>query len=223
MSINKLTQLQLMRLVSPSLPVGAFAWSQGFESAVELKYVYDFESAKNWISLMMENGVGQLDLPVMKRIYCCLLEKDLEQEQYWNSFLYAARETRELQQEDKQIALAFFRLMKGVCPDAIENFEGQKTYPGLFTRAAYFYQAELEEMLEAFLWAWLENQVAAAGKLVPLGQTDMQKIISELLQDIPVIVGGALQIKDEHIAYGLPGFIHASVLHETQYSRLFRS
>jgi urease accessory protein len=74
-----------------------------------------------------------------------------------------------------------------------------------------------------YLWAWTENQVASAIKLVPLGQTSGQRILSAAIELIPQWVESGLTLADEDIGALTPGLAIASALHETQYTRLFRS
>ncbi|MCL4170628.1 UNVERIFIED_CONTAM: hypothetical protein GTU68_051476, partial [Idotea baltica] len=81
----------------------------------------------------------------------------------------------------------------------------------------------LDEALNGFIWAWLDNQIAAAIKLVPLGQTDGQKVLSDLLLEIPNIIEQGINISDDEIGASLPMMAILSAQHETQYSRLFRS
>ena len=82
---------------------------------------------------------------------------------------------------------------------------------------------DVREALLAYLWAWLENQVMAALKAIPLGQTDGQRMLLELGETLPAIVDAAAALDDEEIGSFVPGLAMASSRHETQYSRLFRS
>ena len=79
------------------------------------------------------------------------------------------------------------------------------------------------DALTAYLWSWLENQVLAAMKTIPLGQVGGQKMLLALGAAIPAVVAGAQQIVDDDVASFAPGLAIASARHETQYSRLFRS
>jgi urease accessory protein len=81
----------------------------------------------------------------------------------------------------------------------------------------------LNEIAQGYLWMWCENQVAAAVKLVPLGQTAGQKMLLALADVIPAAVETGLQLNDDAIGMSAPGLGIASALHESQYSRLFRS
>ena len=74
-----------------------------------------------------------------------------------------------------------------------------------------------------YVYSWLENQVAAATKLVPLGQSSAQRLLGELLQQVPMAMATAAAMADDDIGASLPRVALASCWHETQYSRLFRS
>jgi urease accessory protein len=93
----------------------------------------------------------------------------------------------------------------------------------MFSLAAAHWQIPLTETLMGFAWSWYENQVAAAIKSVPLGQTAGQRMLSSAIEKIPKVVTIALEIRDEDIGALAPAFAIGSALHETQYTRLFRS
>ena len=77
--------------------------------------------------------------------------------------------------------------------------------------------------LVGYLWSWLENQVMAALKAVPLGQTAGQRMLSALGEELPQVAGIATQLSDDELSNFAPGLAISSSRHETQYSRLFRS
>ena len=77
--------------------------------------------------------------------------------------------------------------------------------------------------MAAYLWAWLENQVMAAVKAVPLGQSAGQRLLAGLGARIPELTETALALPEESWSNYAPGLALASSRHETQYSRLFRS
>jgi len=95
--------------------------------------------------------------------------------------------------------------------------------PAAFAYAAAQWKIEPTAALQAYLWAWLENQVMAAVKAVPLGQTDGQRILLSLGGRIEEFATKAMQMKDEDLGNFAPGLALLSARHETQYSRLFRS
>ena len=93
----------------------------------------------------------------------------------------------------------------------------------LLALAGEKWQVPIDQLAAGLLWSWSENQVAAAIKLMPLGQTAGQKMLLRIAQAIPDAVAIGLALQDEDIGALAPGLGIASALHETQYSRLFRS
>jgi urease accessory protein len=92
-----------------------------------------------------------------------------------------------------------------------------------FALVAHYWKINNDSILVGYCWSWLENQIAAATKLVPLGQTAGQKLLIALGDNIHGIVAQAKMVDDGDIGASLPGLAMASAWHETQYSRLFRS
>ena len=84
-------------------------------------------------------------------------------------------------------------------------------------------KVEREAAVVGYLWSWLENQVMAALKGVPLGQTAGQRMLASIGADLPAIAMQAMTLEDDDMTNFAPGLAIASSRHETQYSRLFRS
>ncbi|TBR42483.1 urease accessory protein UreF [Marinomonas agarivorans] len=93
----------------------------------------------------------------------------------------------------------------------------------VFAVAATRWHIDLHSAALGFTWSWLENQVAAATKLVPLGQTQAQELLGELQVSITDAIHFSHTLTEDEVGAGLPALAIASALHETQYSRLFRS
>lgn len=221
---NRLMLVRLFHLVSPSLPIGAYAYSQAFEWAVDSEAVTDKQSAEHWMKGVMQHSVTKLELPILLKQLQALSSKDDEILSYWNQFLLSSRETNELYLEDTQLGLALRRLLISLDIDIPEPLkQGDVAYASLFAVAAGHCGIHTHDCLYGFLWAWLENQVAAATKIIPLGQTQAQQLLWSLSEEISHCVENAYSISDEAIGSSLPGVAIASSLHETQYSRLFRS
>ena len=224
-STNNLSLLKLMQLSSPTLPVGAFAYSQGLESAIECGYITNRETLTAWLKDSLVFSLKHVDLPLFARLYDCWKQGDEKGVQTWNQNLFAQRETRELRDEDHQLGLALARLLDDLgIAEAKELRQKKKLcFLTLFTLASAKWNIEVEQAANGFIWSWLDNQIAAAIKLVPLGQTDGQRALSELLLLVPEIVQQGLAIDDDGIGASLPMMAVLSSQHETQYSRLFRS
>ena len=95
--------LKLLRLTSPSLPIGGYSYSQGLEFAVSSGWVHDASSASDWIQGLLKNSLINLDLPILKRLYQSWQELNLGKVTYWNDFILASRDSHELQEEDRQL------------------------------------------------------------------------------------------------------------------------
>jgi urease accessory protein len=103
--------------------------------------------------------------------------------------------------------------------DAVDS----PAFPTAFSFAAHGLGVPMREGLTGYLWAWAENQVATAMKLVPLGQSSGQRMLTKIILQLPAIVETALGLPDEALSNFAPALAIASSRHETQYTRLFRS
>ena len=213
-----------MHLVSPALPVGAYAYSQGLEFAIDEQWLKDESAVSDWIANIMRLSVGQLDAPIMARCYDAWQHETTDLVLYWNQWLLACRETKELLLEDQQLGQALQRLLQSLSvPHSLQSYRSAPSYASQFALACCHWQIPKDDAVQGFIYSWLENQIAAATKIVPLGQTRAQQMLLSLIEDIPSIAQTALIIKDEDLGISLPGLAMASAQHERQYSRLFRS
>lgn len=214
----------LLQLVSPALPIGAFAWSQGLESAFELGWVSDERSLEAWVHGVLDDGLTRCDLPVLARVMRAWEAGDAASLAYWNDWLQANRETRELLEEERHLGAALVRLLGNL--ELLPTTPSLPESPGyvvMFGLAAWRRGIDEKEALLGFAWAWLENQLAVACKALPLGQTSAQRIIERMRPGLADAVAAASRLPDDDLGPALPGLALASALHETQYSRLFRS
>lgn len=218
-------RLRLWQLISPALPIGAYAYSQGMEYAVNANWITDEDEAAEWIEGQLSSVLACLDVPVFARLYRAWGEDDEERLEYWSRFLLASRESSELVAEDRYLGTALARLLIDLGIEQARRWQDHSysAYATVFTLAANHWSIDLDAAAEGYLWAWGENQVAAAIKLVPLGQTAGQRILSSLIDAIPEAVLHGLTLEDDDIGGLAPGLGIASALHETQYTRLFRS
>ncbi|WP_455222290.1 urease accessory protein UreF [Kaarinaea lacus] len=217
--------LRLWQLISPALPIGAFAYSQGLEYAVEEGWVNNEETATRWIVGLINHSLSALDIPILARLYKGWLAGDIENVIYWNKYLQASRESKELLAEDRQIGAALNQLLRDleIAQANLWRETEQPSFVTMFALATSHWRVTLSEACQGYLWSWSENQVAAAIKLIPLGQTAGQRILSQIVDEIPQAVEHGLQLTDDQIGMAVHGLGIASALHETQYTRLFRS
>ncbi len=226
---DDLALLGLLQLVSPALPIGAFAFSQGLESAFELAWVTDEASLGDWLEGVLEDGLTRCELPVLARLQEAWTVGDGEAIAAWDAWLAANRETAELAAEDSRLGASLARLLASLSllptdlPGDEPALPAGAGYVTLFAWAARVRGVPLRPALLGFAWAWLENQLAVACKALPLGHTAAQRLVERLRPALVAAVDEALVLEDDALGPALPGLAMASALHETQYSRLFRS
>ena len=205
---------RLLQLASPALPVGAYSYSGGLEAAVEAGAVRDAASAGRWIGDVLEHSVAGMEAPLLLR----MIERP---DPGWNERFLASRETAELRAETLQMGYSLARLLQDLGLEPIQDEE--ISFPLAYAHAVREWGIDARAALTAYLWAWLENQVMAALKAVPLGQTDGQRILLALGARLEALAAGAAALGDGELANFAPRLALLSSLHETQYSRLFRS
>lgn len=196
--------VRLLQLASPTLPVGAYSYSQGLEAAIDAGIVHDARSAEEWIADVLEFSVSRMEAPILRRM---MQGEDL------NELFLASRETAELRAETVQMGHSLARLLGDLGLGEVPLEE--PSYPAAFSFAVAKMNLNPEEALIAYLWSWLENQVMAAVKAVPLGQTAGQRMLLSL--------GKRIENISSELGNFAPGLACLSSRHETQYSRLFRS
>ena len=215
---------RLLQLASPALPVGAYSYSQGLESAVESGLVRDAATAVLWIGDVLELSVGSMEAPVLARLIGAWQRGDADSALAWNAEFIASRETAELRAETVQMGYSLRTLLRdlGVATVELEAI-GEVAYPTAFARAVVAWKLSARDAVATYMFAWIENQVLAAVKCVPLGQTDGQRLMLALGDRIAPLVDAAFALEDGDLANFAPGLALASSRHETQYSRIFRS
>ena len=221
MSIHSAAQLlQLLTLSSTALPVGAYCYSQGVETAIDIGLIHDETSAIAYFEEVLEMLLVRFELPVLKR----LMQYHDDQDQFlvWANLYKASRETKELLAESQQLAFSLNAWIRDVLKKPVEvkkQFGFVPVYAQLCGRLGL---ADID-VLTAYTFTVLENQVLAAVKTVPLGQMSGQRILWYLHALIPAAITRALALQDTEISSALPQYAMLSMHHETQYSRLFRS
>ena len=215
--------LRLLQLSSVGLPVGGFAFSQGMEYAIDQGWVKNKAEVSDWIGLQLQQSVARIDLPVLQRCMAAAKQNDTERLLELNDLILACRETKELRLNDTAMGEALFRLLGSLHIETPFKRLDQMSFVTLFAIAASHWNLKADLASLGFAWSWLENQIAAATKLVPLGQTQAQELLGELQTDIRQAIAMSLTIEEDRIGAGLPAIAIASAQHETQYSRLFRS
>lgn len=217
--------LALLRLTSPALPIGSYAYSRGLEAAADAGLVHDEASTGRWILGTLEHVLCPLDGAVGVRLHHAFRAGDLAQARRWSAELRACRESRELALEDEQLGLALGRVLTsaGLSEGDFRALGIAPSHVGAFMRAAVHYDVALPEALGGYAYAFCEGQVGAAMRLLPLGQTAGQRILQRAIAVLEACVARTLALTDDDVGSFAPGLALVSAQHETQYSRLFRS
>ena len=221
----------LLQLSSPALPIGGFSYSQGLEAACEAGLVTDEKSAQHWIGQGLTTVLARCEAPIWCLAYDAWSKGDATPAGYWNDWFLASRESRELRAETEQMGWSLAKL-------AMELEWGPETLRGQFLKmdplslpVANAYAASQLNIpahagLTAYCFTWLENQVAAAVKVVPLGQVAGQRVLTALRGHIEAVCNEARQREAQSppdLDTFAPQLAILSARHENQYSRLFRS
>lgn len=224
-SNNDVSSYRLFQLISPSLPIGGFTYSQGLEWAVEAGWVKNRSSMEQWLANMLFSSVATLELPIIDRLYQAIQAQDSTLIHDLSERLVSSRETKELRAEEKQRGLALNTLLSRleirVDGVVLDDFSPNQLL-GLCV-AAVHWNINVDELKKGYLWSWAENLVMAGVKLVPLGQTDGQLALINLSDQFSKALEIEKQTEDWMIGSFTPSVSIASSLHETQYTRLFRS
>jgi len=218
----------LLRLASPQLPIGGYSYSQGLEMAVENGQVSDPPSARRWLEDQLLLNLARFEAPLLLA-HCEAAERD-----DWPRLLQlaaehrASRETRELQLESRQMGYSLAQLLDGLpeLDQPARNCLAAAGEPGLalaWALAARAWRITPADALAAWLWGWLENQLAVLMKTLPLGQQAAQRLTSQLLPVLSQAQREASQLPEAGWGSAPFGLVLTSMAHERQYSRLFRS
>jgi len=216
---------RLLQLVSPGLPIGAFAYSQGLEQAVASGWVSDEASAAEWLLGLLAHAMTTLDLPVLERLIDAWRADDRDRVEGWTAWLAACRPTRETRAEERQLGAALARALAAIDVRDAVGWEARAdvTQAAMFALATARFAIPTSAALAGYAFAWAEATTSAAVRLVPLGQSAGQRLLAAAGDGIPGAVERARDLEDDELAATAPGQAIASALHEALYSRLFRS
>ena len=216
---------RLLQLSSPILPVGAYSYSQGLEAAAEAGDVHDTESAGGWISGILRHSVARLEAPILVRLLAAWSHDDDAAVAHWNERFVASRESAELRAETLQMGYSMRTLVQSLELPGAERLSRIEalSWPAAWSFAAQVWRVAPAQALTGYLWAWAEYLVLAALKIVPLGQTDGQRLLLALSGPLVAAVRTASELRDDELGAFTPRLALLSARHESQYSRLFRS
>ncbi|MGB5960138.1 MAG: urease accessory protein UreF [Coleofasciculaceae cyanobacterium] len=228
--MQNLKLLHLLQLASPTLPVGAYSYSDGLETLVEKAVINNSKSLKHWLEQELSYGAIRLEAAVMLRAYRSAENHNFDDLGYWNAWLTAAKETAELRAQSLQMGNSLMRLMLDLEHSSTTSLQDMATAAGYpcnyaiaFGMAAATWQIDITSATLGYLHSWASNLIGAGVKLIPLGQTSGQQLLLEINSNITIATSEILTLEDDDLSSCGWGLALASMAHETQYTRLFRS
>ncbi len=223
-------ELVMMWLSSPTLPVGGFSYSEGLEAAVEAGMVHDEASSLLWLRGQLQLTLARSELPAAARAHAACLARDAQVLQQVQAWVLATRETAELRLQTVQMGRSMLDWLTRLRPGhALLQLAGclpePPCWPLGFALGACALGLDETHTLQALGFSWLDNQVQAALRCVPLGQSSGQRLLQALSLELPAAVTQALRLRERPQQWQSfsPMLAVLSARHETQYSRLFRS
>jgi urease accessory protein len=219
---------RLMTWLSPAFPVGAFSYSSGIEWAVEAGDIHDAASLRDWLAAMLADGPGFCDGVFLAHTHRAVSLRDERALREVAELAAAFVPSRERQLETTAQGRAFIDIARAAwncdgLDELIGCCGGTIVYPVAVGLVSAAHAVPLAPTLHAFFHALASNWISAGARLVPLGQTDSQRLLAALE---PVVVATAKRARDAALDdLGSATFRAdlASMRHETQYTRLFRS
>ncbi len=205
--------LTLTQWLSPAFPVGAFAFSNGLETAVVEGRVRTAPELEDWLGDLVAFGAARADVVLLTLAYRANDPQETHQ------LALALQPSMERREEMAQLGAAFCRTVRDVWGLDMADL----AYPVAVGRAAALRGIGLEEVASLYVQAFLGNLVSAAIRLVPLGQTEGQAVLARLQDDCAALGAAASGFTEDDVASATFLADIASMRHETQSPRIFQS
>jgi urease accessory protein len=223
--------LPLLQFVSSALPVGAYSYSEGIETLVQIGEVTDSLTLEHWLIQELQFGAILVEATVLHKAYYSLEEGKLDRLEDWNHWLSAFRETEEMREQSWQMGRSLTRLLLDLQPflqPQILACGDPCNFTVAFAVAAHHWQIDRPTAVLGYLYSWAANLINAGVRLIPLGQTQGQKTLMNLY---PILEQAAIALpssvsdisNEDDLKNCGWGLAIASMQHEILYSRLFRS
>ena len=217
--------LKLLQLASPTLPIGAYSYSEGVEALVDAVKITSASSLEHWLRQDLCYGAVRIEAAVMIRAYRATIAENVSALTHWNRWLSATRETEELRSQSWQMGRSLLRLFQDLQADeiALLLLQEECNFAIAFGTIAARWQIDERSATLGYLHSWATNLISAGIKLIPLGQTAGQRLLLELGEAFDRATQEVLTLQDNDLNSCGWGLSLASMAHETLYSRLFRS
>ncbi|MEI6428532.1 MAG: urease accessory protein UreF [Pseudanabaena sp. ELA607] len=251
--MESLALLSLLQITNSALPIGAYSYSDGLEFLCDSGKITSAPALYHWLHQELNYGVIRLEAGILWRIYQANFAQDLAQVLYWNNYLSATRETEEMRLSSWQMGQSLAKLIMELdslttldsqvksspinttennfldeifakLPTPKDNSAGLGcNFATSYAIAASYWHIPAQAMLLGYLMSWATNAVNAGIKLIPLGQTVGQQLLRELHPSIAQAASLVPNLTDDDLENCGFGLALASMQHQVQYSRLFRS
>ena len=219
---------RLMAWLSPAYPVGAFSYSSGIEWAVEAGDIKDAETLRQWLAAMLAEGGGFCDAVLFVHAHRAIAKSDDAALRDVAALAAALVPSKERFLETTAQGRAFLDATKAAwpCPALVrlqDAWLSAVALPVAVAVACAGHDIACEPALGAFLQALTANWISAGVRLIPLGQTDGQRVLAALEATVAATAERALATPSDEIGSATFRADLATMWHETQYTRLFRS
>jgi urease accessory protein len=220
---------KLLAWFSPAMPIGAYSYSHGLEYAVEAGLVKDTSTLRDYVETALYHGTGRLDAS----LFCAAHRASREGRTLADIVVLAAalRGTSELALESAAQGRALLTVLRQAWPAAeLEALDElcrrravEPAHAVVAGVACAAHRLPLERSVVAFLHAFAANLISAGVRLIPLGQTDGQRLTARLERAIRSVAAAALVASLDDLGTACPMIDLCAIAHETQRTRLFRS
>lgn len=216
----------LLQLTNSALPIGGFSYSEGLEQLIEEKVIRDYNDLELWIKDSLDYGIIRLEGCVLKRIYQARKSDDSTSLIFWDQWLLASMETEELRRQSVDMGRALQRLNSFLSNSDCSLDRDRvvlRNYASIFGKTAADWNIPLNSALYGYLYRWISSILDVGVKLIPMGQSAGQKCLWNIQPFLEEKVFELLSLPNEDLYAWNIGVVLASMQHETQYSRLYRS
>jgi len=220
--------LTLLQLASPALPVGAYSYSEGIETLATQGTLTRGADLQAWLLQELAWGAIRVETAIMGWAYEAAQQSNVASVEHWNQWLSAFRETQELRSQSWQMGRSLLRLFADLEPTQVEALPatlqtGNCNYAIAYALVAQAWKVPLAEAGLVYLQSWAANLISAAVRAVPLGQTEGQRLLRAIAAPLRQAHAEIQGMTEADLLACSWGVSLASMQHETQYSRLFRS
>jgi urease accessory protein len=227
-SMGDASVLPLLVWLSPAYPVGSYAYSHGLEWATEAGNIVDETTLAAWLIDLLQHGAGRTDAILLAAAHRAVMAGDPLALVEVNELALALAPSQELRLETRQEGRSFLDATLAAWPTALLSslaldLDDEVAYPLAVGLAAASHGLPLLPTSEAFLLAFMQNLVSSALRLAPIGQTAGTRVLAGLAPEIAALAHEVADLGLDDIASATFRADLGSFLHETQYTRLFRS